>query len=555
MKKTICMLLCLLMVISCCACGGNSGNETTGGTTFGAGVYTIEVKNQAESPVTDVGVYVYTDDTRTDLVWFARTDASGAVSFEYQAAENFVIVLQGVPAGYKVEESYTVTGETTRIVLESEMAEVDDLTGVSYSKGDVMGDFSVTAPDGTVYTLSELLAGKKAVVLNFWYLECQPCKSEFPYLQEAYALYGDQIAVLAMNPVNTDDAEIGAYQTDNGITFPMVKCDPAWAEAMGLTAYPTTVVIDSCGVITLVHTGAVSSTEEFVGLLADYVEVGEVTETDPTEPDPTEDVTTAPTEKEDPVTEPTDKKDDPTTAPTENTQTPSTAPTEGKEDDTTTAPTISASEAAKLMEGNPRDTGLSDFELVVVPGYEAEVNIWKVTTKMYLTVSGNNAYVIYNNKTYTAKNGKVTLTISVSMLGAPVNIKVGTTGDTTETYQVKFSLPKGSWSNPYTMETGEEFEVNIAAGSEQGVYYTYTATESGTLTLECKECTAGVTYSMSIQLQNENNTVQTTLQEGENSITITVKKGQKFMINFGTVTKDFSYPAATLKMLATLETN
>lgn len=537
MKKAICLLLCLVMALSCVACGGGSGSETT--TTSGAGSYTVTVTNQAGAAMADIGVYIYTDAEKTDLVWFERTNADGTVSFTHEAGESCVIVLDGVPDGYAAAESYPVTGETTQIVLEANMTVAGDLTGVTYSKGDIIGDFSVTDIDGTVYTLSELLKEKKVIVLNFWYLNCQPCKSEFPYLQEAYEKYSDQIAVLAMNPVDADNGQIASYKSENGITFPMMACDPAWASAMQITAYPTTVVIDSYGAIQVIHTGAVSDVDSFVGLMADYIDVDAVQETDPTEPE-TSDAT-------EPATEPsTVPEDDPTTAPTEKGETPTSKPTESTG--------ISPEEAAELMADNVTDCGPSTFSLVVCPGYEAEVNIWRVMTKKYLTIQDQDAYIIYNGKTYTAKNGKVSITISTTIPGEVVNIKVGNSGDSTKTFEVTFSQPKGSWDNPYKLSLNEEFEVNVPSGSEQGIYYTYTATESGTLTLECLSGTEGIEYMFS--LYNLSSYEMLTLEEGETSVSIQVKKGEKVKINIAALTdsKGSKYPAAKFTFLATMTT-
>lgn len=534
MKKAICLLLSLVLALSCAACGGDAGKETTGAATSGTETYTVTVRNQSEAPLAGVGVYIYTDETRNDLVWFARTDDQGSVSFEHEAAEGFVIVLENLPSGYQAEETYTVTGPVTQIVLETQMTEIGDLTGVTYSKGDVMGDFSVTAPDGTVYTLSEMLAEKKIVVLNFWYLECQPCKSEFPYLQAVYEQYGDQFALLAMNPVNTDDAAIAAYQNANGITFPMVSCDSAWEKAMKLSAYPTTVVIDSTGTISLIHAGVVSSAQEFANLLAGYIEITAPVEPDPTEPETSEATEPATEPETEPTTKPTEKEEEPTT-------TPSTEP-EG----------ISPEEATELMKDNPTDAATSAFDLVVCPGYEAEVNIWRVMSKMYLTISDKDAYVIYNGTTYKAKNGKVSVTISTDIPGAAVKIKVGNTGSVTKTFTVEFAMPKGSWSNPYSMSVNQEFEVKVEAGNDQGVYYSYTAAESGTLTVECLKATSGISYSFEIQLQSTTATKLYTLEEGQTSITIEVQKGEKFMVHIGTYSDDNSYPAGTFTFLATL---
>ena len=77
----------------------------------------------------------------------------------------------------------------------------------NYKLGDYMGDYTVTDVNGNSYTFSELLTEKKAIVLNFWYINCGPCQMEFPYLQSAYAKR-DDIALIAINPVDEKEKDI-----------------------------------------------------------------------------------------------------------------------------------------------------------------------------------------------------------------------------------------------------------------------------------------------------------------------------------------------------------
>ena len=74
------------------------------------------------------------------------------------------------------------------------------LSASSYKLGDNMGDYTVTDINGQTHSFSELLQSKKAIVLNFWFVNCGPCQMEFPYLQSAYDTYSDDVAVIAINP-------------------------------------------------------------------------------------------------------------------------------------------------------------------------------------------------------------------------------------------------------------------------------------------------------------------------------------------------------------------
>lgn len=133
-----------------------------------------------------------------------------------------------------------------------------DLSTSSYELGDYMGDYSVTDINGNTYKFSELLETKKAIVLNFWFIDCDPCKMEFPYLQAASDKYSEDIAVIAINPTTDKENDIKKYAAQNQLTLPLVKGDMAWSSALSITGYPTTVVVDRYGKIALSHEGAIT---------------------------------------------------------------------------------------------------------------------------------------------------------------------------------------------------------------------------------------------------------------------------------------------------------
>lgn len=146
------------------------------------------------------------------------------------------------------------------------------LRGVSYVTGSVMHDFTVTTTDGKAFTLSEVLKEKKAVLINFWYVECYWCQYEFPYLQAAYEEYQDDIAVIALNPFTDFNTlnEITQFKEYFGLTFDVAFDDIGLASAFSVDGYPTSVLIDRYGVVTLIHEGAITESGVFEELFAYY---------------------------------------------------------------------------------------------------------------------------------------------------------------------------------------------------------------------------------------------------------------------------------------------
>ena len=230
--------------------------------------YSVTIQNEAGTALEKIRVEIYTDSTKADILQFKTTDANGTISFDRKgSAGGMVAVLLDVPAGYQVAEHYELTGLSTTIILKTGAALNDaQLDGAKFSLGDAMPDFTFTASDGREVTLSNLLENYQAVILNFWYMGCVPCKMEFPHLQDAYEQFSDDIAVIAMNPMDSTNDEIEAFRQENGYTFLMGKCDSRWGDMMKITSYPVTVVIDRFGNISMIHNGSVDNVQIFLDI-------------------------------------------------------------------------------------------------------------------------------------------------------------------------------------------------------------------------------------------------------------------------------------------------
>ncbi len=175
------------------------------------------------------------------------------------------MVLTGIPKGYSVAESYGFQGGSCSITLASKVITDDtSLSGVSYKAGDIMRDFTVTTTDGETFTLSEVLKTKKAVLINFWFSTCGPCASEFPYMNSAYEQFKDDIEIIALNHYGADTEEtIRAYKETYELTFPVAKDNTSLGIAFNVTAYPTSILVDRYGMISLIEAGAIVSEAPF----------------------------------------------------------------------------------------------------------------------------------------------------------------------------------------------------------------------------------------------------------------------------------------------------
>lgn len=289
--RALSFLMAMLMLIGLCltACTPGGGEETTAGTpdstTSAPGVttdapsnttsandgtkmpYTVEIVSEGGLKLKDITVLIYSDATLTVMNGYAKTDENGIASFSLPAGvTTYHAVLTEVPNGYNLADSYPLTGSETKITLSAELIPEGNLAGTRFKLGDVMHDFTVKTTDGETFNLAETLKTKKAVLINFWYINCSWCQEEFPYMNSVYQQYADDIAVIALNPYASDsESSIQTYKAANSLAFPMAKLnDTSIVEAFGVAAYPTSVMIDRYGTITVIEEGAIISEAPFI---------------------------------------------------------------------------------------------------------------------------------------------------------------------------------------------------------------------------------------------------------------------------------------------------
>ena len=268
LKKIFSVILVLALSLSVLAGCGDKTPDTTepsGDNTGAAGTYNVTVTTAGGMAMEGLDLYVYADSSLADLKDYGKTDAEGKATFNLPKAEGYAVTVSGAPKGYDVKESYTFSGNTANITLTSSVITDGSLSDVTLGLGDVMVDFTVTSVQGESFTLSEVLKEKKMALINFFFTTCGPCANEFPYMDEAYQMYSDNAAVIALDPLEQDEA-VKAYQASMGLSFPMAACPAAWSQTFGITGYPTSVVVDQYGVICLIEMGGITSLRPFVSI-------------------------------------------------------------------------------------------------------------------------------------------------------------------------------------------------------------------------------------------------------------------------------------------------
>ncbi len=127
------------------------------------------------------------------------------------------------------------------------------------------------------FTLERLEGGRvglidlrgRPVIVNFWASWCIPCRTEMPELALAWKRY--RAAGLEVLAVNLTDQErrtdVPRFAEDLGIPFPvLLDVRGRVRERYDLATIPTTVFVDTAGVIRRIHPGPIGSAALISGL-------------------------------------------------------------------------------------------------------------------------------------------------------------------------------------------------------------------------------------------------------------------------------------------------
>ncbi len=260
--------------------------------------YLFYVEDIAGKPLSDFYVEFYLG---TECLAEGYTGTNG--TFKAVLKPNKYEVYVEAKEGYYLDEDhYTTDLIGTPIMVE---AEIDPLRDVEapvenrYELGDLMYDFTLTDLDGQELKLYNLLDKYKAVILNFWYVDCTYCQQEFPFMIEAYNStytdsegnthnYSDDIVIIAINNGIAGGGDtkydIEQYRDSLNINFnvamdydldpDVLGMDPALTTMFNILAYPTTVVIDKYGLIAEIGEGGVPDKDKWTQLFDTYIDPG-----------------------------------------------------------------------------------------------------------------------------------------------------------------------------------------------------------------------------------------------------------------------------------------
>jgi thiol-disulfide isomerase/thioredoxin len=121
-----------------------------------------------------------------------------------------------------------------------------------------IADFSLTDLNGRVVNSADLRG--KVVLMNFWATWCPPCRAEIPDLIKLQEKYRDQLVVVGVSEDEGPIDPVRAFVAEQRMNYPVAMTTPELRKIFrGVTALPTTFVIDREGKIAQKHVGLLNA--------------------------------------------------------------------------------------------------------------------------------------------------------------------------------------------------------------------------------------------------------------------------------------------------------
>jgi thiol-disulfide isomerase/thioredoxin len=177
-------------------------------------------------------------------------------------------VIEKLGTGKYLVEEYGRKGEVKALVLlratEDDQGDIDVTEGLPPGSGSaedigMAPTFATKDLDGTPLSLESLKG--KVVVMNFWFIRCQPCLEEMPELNRLAEKYqGQEVEFLAITHEHKTDVQ--AFLKKKAFDYRHIVDAKNIAEDYFISGFPTNIVVDRQGRIVYQSIGYRSQIEE-----------------------------------------------------------------------------------------------------------------------------------------------------------------------------------------------------------------------------------------------------------------------------------------------------
>lgn len=122
-----------------------------------------------------------------------------------------------------------------------------------FKTGQSLSGFKTTDINGNKINLKELKG--KVVVMNFWFIDCQPCRKEMPELNQLVADYKDSSNIVFIGVALDEKKMIIEFLKNNPFDYAIINDGRFITEQYGVKSFPTHLILDREGKVYYHSTG------------------------------------------------------------------------------------------------------------------------------------------------------------------------------------------------------------------------------------------------------------------------------------------------------------
>ncbi len=128
----------------------------------------------------------------------------------------------------------------------------------AFTAGEKFKGVKIIDINGNKFDLKTL--SNKIYVLNFWFINCPPCKLEIPELNDLVEKYKDNPNVVFLAIALDEKFELKEFLKTTTFNYNIVDAGRYYAEKYGVKSYPTHVIIGKDGLIKFSTVGLAANT-------------------------------------------------------------------------------------------------------------------------------------------------------------------------------------------------------------------------------------------------------------------------------------------------------
>lgn len=117
----------------------------------------------------------------------------------------------------------------------------------SFNEGDTFKYFSFRDTENVKFKKEDLIG--KVLVVNFWFINCPPCRQEIPELNELVKSYKDNNKVVFIAVGLDQWVDVKEFIAKVPFNYHLVTDGRSISDSYGVNGYPTNIVVDTQGKI------------------------------------------------------------------------------------------------------------------------------------------------------------------------------------------------------------------------------------------------------------------------------------------------------------------